>query len=88
MPTHGPQTGTPLRRFDQKELHTEFSNDFQYSWTTLAMTFFLVVYLIVTAILLMNLLIAAFNDTYMKLNQEAESQLKFAFSRITLEYSR
>lgn len=52
------------------------------------MTFFLVVYLIVTAILLMNLLIAAFNDTYMKLNQEAESQLKFAFSRITLEYSR
>jgi len=33
-------------------------------------------------------LIAAFNDTYMKLNEEAESQLKFAFSRITLEYSR
>jgi len=40
--------------FDQKSLHTEFSSDFNYSWTSLAMTFFLVVYLIVTAILLMK----------------------------------
>jgi len=50
------------------------------------MNLFLVVYLIVTAVMLMNLLIAAFSDTYSKLTKEAANELGYAFSRICVEY--
>lgn len=56
--------------------------------TTLSMTALLILYLITTSVMLLNLLIAAFSDTYSRLTNEAESELGHAFSRVCLEYYR
>lgn len=56
--------------------HTEYSSGFQYSWTSIVLNLIMITFLIATIVLILNLIIAAFNYTYSKVNAAAEAELK------------
>jgi len=62
--------------------HTRYSTQAQFSYTSLVLTFILVIFLLLTIILIMNLIIASFNYTYSKVSSAAEAELRVSQNSI------